>query len=145
MAGQSFQSFMRGSLAGKVFSLAVEQPTFFKSAPILYPRKLLALVGDEEDNEKKKSRQVALLQTLEDIAVESPWMFGFSDVMYSKTKFSGLEAPYSAIKSTAWYPDLSQLQQAALFTYDLFKATCRQVGHTFLLQDGIKNHIKYYE
>ena len=144
-AGQSFQSFMLGSLAGRVFLLAVDQPTFFKSAPILYPRKLLALVGDEEDGAKPKSRQAALLQTLEDIAVESPWMFGFSDVMYSKTKFSGLEAPYSAIKSSAWYQDLTDLQQAALYTYDLFKATCRQVGHTFLLQDGIKNHQKFYE
>ena len=143
--GQTFQSFLNGSLAGRVFSLAVDQPTFFKSAPMLYPRKLLALVGDEEVDAKQRTRQEALLRTLEDIAVESPWMFGFSDVMYNKTKFSGLEAPYSAIKSSAWYPDLSQLHQAALYTYDLFKATCRQVGHTFLLQDGIKNHIKYYE
>ena len=81
-----------------MFSLAVDQPTFFKSAPMLYPRKLLALVGDEEVDAKQRTRQEALLRTLEDIAVESPWMFGFSDVMYSKTKFSGLEAPYSAIK-----------------------------------------------
>ena len=89
---------MTGSLAGKVLTLALEQPTFFKSAPILYPRKLMALIGDkeEEQDETKKSLQATLLQTLEDIAVESPWMFGFSDVMYSQTKFSGLEAPYSA-------------------------------------------------
>ena len=105
----------------------------------------MSLVGGEEDDARKRARQAALLLSLEDIAVESPWMFGFSDVMYSKTKFSGLEAPYSAIKSSWWYEELSKLHKAALYTYDLIKATCKQVGHTYLIESGIKTHIKYYE
>ena len=143
--GKVLQSYMRGSLAGKVFSLAVNQPVFFKSAPILYPKKLLSLVGEEEADERKLARQAALLESLEDIAKRSPWMFGLSDVMYKMTKFSGLEAPYSAIKSIGWYRDLPDLHKAALYTYDLLKATCRQVGHTYLLDRGIQSHIKYYQ
>ena len=133
---QSFQSFMTGSLAGKVLTLALEQPTFFKSAPILYPRKLMALIGDkeEEQDETKKSLQATLLKTLEDIAVESPWMFGFSDVMFNKTK----------IKSTVWYQDISLLHQAVLYTYDLFKRTCSDMAHIFLREVGIIKHVNYY-
>ena len=58
---------------------------------------------------------------MEDIAAECPWKFGFNDVMYRETTFSGLEAPYNAMKSSTWYQDLSEEHKAALADYDLFK------------------------
>ena len=130
---------MTGSLAGRVFSLAVEQPTLFNSAAILYPKKLLALIGDEEEDEGKKSLHVAFLETMEDIATRNSWKVGFNDVMYRETTFSGLEAPYNAMKSSTWYQDLSKEHKAALADYDLFKDLCRNGGHTFLTQKDTKN------
>ena len=132
-------------LPGKIFSLAIQQPVFFKSAPVLYPKKLGSIVDwDENEDANRRHKQEAFLRTLEQIATEEPWKFGFSDIMYNETKFSGLEAQYSAIKSVWWFDNLSDLQKAALLTYDMFKHTCRDKGHTYLKHDDIKTNFKFY-
>ena len=64
--------------------------------------------------------------------------------MYKETKFSGLEAQYSAIKTVFWFDDLSDVEKTALLTYDMFKYACRKDGHTYLLHHQIPTHFKFY-
>ena len=143
-AANILRSIVYSGLSGKVFSLAQQQPTFFRSAPILYPKKLVSIVDYDEDDNARRVKQAAFLKTLEDIALEAPWKFGYSDIMYKETKFSGLEAQYSAIKTVFWFDDLTDIEKTALLTYDVFKYACRKDGHTYLLQHQIPNHFKFY-
>ena len=131
------------NLSSQVYSLAINQNTFFRCAPILYPKKLVAMV-DWDYTKTPRSKHVAFLRSLEDTAVDSPWRFGFSDLMYKATKVSGLEAQYKAIKSVWWFDDLSDIEKAALLTYDMFKSTCRNQGHTYLKYNDISTHFKFY-
>ena len=143
--GETLKSYLDAGLPGKVLSLALHQPTFFRSAPILYPKKLLGIVNwDYEQNNLNMRKHQAFLQSLEDVAVDDPWKFGFGDLMYKETKFSGLESQFSAIQSIWWYEDLTPVQQMALLTYDMIKAVCRKDGHTYLKETNIPTQFQYY-
>ena len=137
------RQLMAGSIAGQVFSLATHQPTFFRAAPILFPKKILSIMIFPEDDQESRRKKGQLLDTLEQVAEEAPWKFGFSERMYKETKYS-LEAPLHAIRAAWFYPELSALHHAALLTYDVFKATCRQRGHTFLLHRDLPTHFAQY-
>ena len=133
-------------LPGLVLSLATNQKTFFRTAPILYPKKLASIVSwDEEEDPSRKHKQEAFLKSLEAIATQDPWKFGFSDLMYKETKFSGLEAPLKNILSVFWYEDLSEVQKFSLLTYDMFKSTCASKGHTYLKHDDLPSDWNYYQ
>ena len=133
-------------LPGLVLSLAINQKTFFRTAPILYPKKLASIVSwDEEEDPGRKHKQEAFLRKLEEIATQDPWKFGFSDLMYKETKFSGLEATLKNILSVFWYEDLSEVQKIALLTYDMFKSTCGNKGHTYLKYDDLPRDWEYYQ
>lgn len=133
-------------LPGLVLSLAINQKTFFRTAPILYPKKLASIVSwDEEEDPGRKHKQEAFLKTLEEIATQCPWKFGFNDLMYKETKFSGLEAPLKNILSVFWYEDLSEVQKFSLLTYDMFKSTCANKGHTYLKHDDLPSDWNYYQ
>ena len=143
--GQSglLRQLMAATTAGQVFLLATKQPTFFRAAPILFPKKIMALMvfpGDEETDRRKKQK---LLEIMEDVAKDAPWKFGFSEVMYKETHYS-LEAPLYAMRSTWFYRDLSPLHKTALVTYDVFKTTCRSKGHTYLVHRDMPTHFGYY-
>ena len=133
----------------QVWTLATQQPTFFRAAPILFPKKIMSIMpgpGDEHGDVVKKQK---LLEVLEEVAKDDPWKFGFSEVqtlfivpyksyslpqvMYRETRYSSLEAPLFALRCAWFYPSLSSLHKTALLTYDVFKSTCRSRGHTFLL------------
>ena len=77
------QALLEHTLPGKVFSLAINQAEFFRVAPILYPRKILSIMGGEEEEEPgAAAKRLRLLKALEDIAENYPWKFGFGDLMY---------------------------------------------------------------
>ena len=64
----------------QVWTLATQQPTFFRAAPILFPKKIMSIMpgpGDEHGHVVKKQK---LLEVLEEVAKEDPWKFGFSEV-----------------------------------------------------------------
>merc|ERR1719347_2498607 len=139
-----FRQCMNSSIAGQVYFLAVNHPTFFRAAPILFPRKIASLMITPDDSTPEKIKKQKLHESLEDITKEEPWKFGFSDIMYKETKFSGLEAPLFLLRSAWFYPSLSDLHKTALMTYDLFKSTCKSRGHTYLLHNDMPTHFKYY-
>jgi len=138
------RQMMFRSVAGQVFCLATNQPTFFRAAPILFPRKIMSIMVFPEDGEVEIRRKQRLLEALEEISKEDPWKFGFSDIMYKETKYSGLEAPLFAIKNAWFYNSFSDLHKTALQTYDLFKQTCKSRGHTYLLQHDLPTHFHFY-
>ena len=74
----------------------------------------------DEDDSARRAKQAAFLRALEDIALEAPWKFGYSDIMYKETKFSGLEAQYSAIKTVFWFDDLDILGAIFLKSWKKF-------------------------
>ena len=135
----------------KLLSLAVKCPEFFKSGPIIYPHRIQSIVDWNEDVDPKRSKnQDKLLEQLESTAVGDPWKFGFNDLMFQKTGFSGLEAKYSAIKSAFWFQNLDKLKRDALLLYDMFRFTCQNNGHTFLSHRLVytfseNSHWKYYK
>ena len=139
-----FRQLMSRSVAGQVFCLATNQPTFFRAAPILFPKKIMSIMVFPEDGEQEIRRKQKLLEALEDVAKEEPWKFGFGDMMYKETKYSGLEAPYFAVKNAWFYSSFSDLHKTALQTYDLFKQTCKSSGHTFLLQHDLPTHFHFH-
>lgn len=140
---------MASSLAGQVFSLATNQPTFFRAAPILFPKKIMSIMIFPEDDARSRAKKLELLEKMEVIAKEAPWKFGFSEVtaqrngfqklnlrfqvMYCETRYSSIEAPLFALRNAWFFPGLESLHRTALVTYDVFKVTCRSRGHTFLL------------
>merc|ERR1719233_811257 len=132
------------SVAGQVFSLATNQPTFFRAAPILFPKKIMSIMVFPEDGDAEIRKKQRLLDILEDVSKEAPWKFGFGDIMYKETRYSGLEAPLFAVKNAWFYSSFSDLHKTALQTYDLFKQTCKSRGHTFLLQHDLATHFHYY-
>ena len=71
---------MASSLAGQVFSLATNQPTFFRAAPILFPKKIMSIMIFPEDDARSRAKKLELLEKMEVIAQEAPWKFGFSEV-----------------------------------------------------------------
>ena len=71
---------MASSLAGQVFSLATNQPTFFRAAPILFPKKIMSIMIFPEDDARSRAKKLELLEKMEVIAKEAPWKFGFSEV-----------------------------------------------------------------
>ena len=71
---------MASSLAGQVFSLATNQPTFFRAAPILFPKKIMSIMIFPEDDSRSRAKKMGLLEKMETIAKEAPWKFGFSEV-----------------------------------------------------------------
>ena len=73
---------MASSLAGQVFSLATNQPTFFRAAPILFPKKIMSIMIFPEDDSRSRAKKMGLLEKMETIAKEAPWKFGFSEVRY---------------------------------------------------------------
>eukprot|EP00092_Neocalanus_flemingeri_P026030 GFUD01028215.1.p1 GENE.GFUD01028215.1~~GFUD01028215.1.p1 ORF type:complete len:1265 (+),score=407.13 GFUD01028215.1:55-3849(+) len=139
-----FRQLMSRSVPGQVFYLATNQPTFFRAAPILFPKKIMSIMVFPEDGEQEIRKKQHLLDILEEVTKEEPWKFGFSDLMYKETKYSGLEAPYFAIKNAWFYSSFSDLHKTSLQTYDLFKQTCKSRGHTFLLQHDLPTHFHYY-
>ena len=77
------QALMEKTLPGRVFSLAINQSEFFRLAPILYPRKIVSIMGGEEvEDPGAAAKRLRLLRALEDIAKNYPWKFGFGDLMY---------------------------------------------------------------
>jgi len=134
-----FRRVMASSLEGQVFSLATNQPTFFRAAPILFPKKIMSIMILPEDEPRKK----ALLLKMEVIAKEAPWKFGFSEVMYHETGYS-LEASLCALRNAWFFPGLEALQRTALVIYDVFNVTCRTMGHTYLLNKTMNTHLVYY-
>jgi len=97
-----FRHVMASSLAGQVFSLATNQPTFFRAAPILFPKKIMSIMIFPEDDARSRAKKLELLEKMEVIAQEAPWKFGFSEVMYHETRYSSLEAPLFALRN-AWF------------------------------------------
>ena len=71
---------MASSLPGQVFSLATNQPTFFRAAPILFPKKIMSIMIFPEDDARSRAKKLELLEKMEVIAKEAPWKFGFSEV-----------------------------------------------------------------
>ena len=71
---------MASSLAGQVYSLATNQPTFFRAAPILFPKKIMSIMVFPEDDAQSRAKKLELLEKVEVIAKEAPWKFGFSEV-----------------------------------------------------------------
>ena len=139
-----FRQLMNSCLAGQVFCLATNQPTFFRAAPILFPKKIMSMMKCSEDDSDVAYKKQKLLENLEVIAVEDPWKFGFSEIMYKETRFSGLEAPLFAMKNAWFYRDLSDLHRVSLVTYDLFKQTCKSRGHTYLLHHDMPTYFHFY-
>jgi len=143
-AVQMFRQKIKTQHAGHVLSLAVQRPTFFKASMIVYPKKIMSMLPDETDDPKTAEKKEALLDVLEKTTIETPWALGFSDVMFKATQFSGLEAPYSAISKTWFFPLLSNLHKNSLQIYDVFKTTCKEMGHTFLKANDLLMHLSFH-
>merc|ERR1740128_211616 len=128
-------SLVETTVAGQVWSLAINYPIFFRAAPILFPRKIMAFLpgSDSDENGKRNYNRISLLDTLEEVTKEAPWKLGFSDIMYEETKVSGLEAAFGLMKKAWFWSELEEIHKAALLLYDAFKSECRNRGHTFLL------------
>ena len=71
---------MASSLAGQVYSLATNQSTFFRAAPILFPKKIMSIMIFPEDDAQSRAKKLELMEKVEVIAKEAPWKFGFSEV-----------------------------------------------------------------
>ncbi len=128
----------------KLLSLAVKCPEFFKSGPIIFPNRIQSIVDWIEDEDPKRSKnQNNFLEQLESTAVSAPWYFGFNDLMFQKTGFSGLEANFTDIKCAFWFQGLDKLKKDALLIYDIFRAKCKTHGHTFLSKFHVNSFSEY--
>jgi len=143
-AVEMFRLKMKTEHAGHVLSLAVLRPTFFKASVILFPKKIISLLPDEKDDPKKTEKKEAILDILEKTTINNPWALGFSDVMYKATQCSGLEAPHLAISKTWFFPLLSNLHKNSLQLYDVFKTTCKEMGHTYLKANDLLMHLNFH-
>ena len=87
-AHQLLRYLWRNQLPGKVLSLAINQPTFLRPAPNLYPKNLASIVSWQESEDSKRThKQEVFLRTLENFATQEPWKFGFGDIMYKRLVF----------------------------------------------------------
>ena len=129
------------SEAGKVYTAALKQGTFFRSAQVLFPNKTSVLINGGRDMNDPEG----LRNKLEKISVETPWMLAFREVMYRQTRYSNLEAPSRKLKLTDLYPKLSEEEKVALYTYDLMNYQCQKDGHTYLLLQNLKQYSYNYQ
>ena len=70
---------MESSEAGQVLQMAIDTPAFFRTATLLFPRKLRSLMPDLEDELSIKAKK-ELFKRLDNMIVNKPWHLGFGSV-----------------------------------------------------------------
>ncbi|XP_041351751.1 DNA helicase B-like [Gigantopelta aegis] len=131
------RSLVWKSWKGKMVRFSLMFPNLFKMACRLLPYYLLKLVTSDYDEEK--------CTELDEVIRNSPWVFGFKQILSREYNLTGMEANISMFETSGIINDVPPVERDALYLYNALKLDARQRGHTYFPLQKLKYSERYFK